>query len=301
MADQPRSIMAMTVLYDMESSVLINEAGGATLSGITDSVPWWSFTKTVLAIASLRLVESGLLTLNEPIAGARFNLRQLLRHEAGLPDYGSVSRYHEDVAAGKAPWPVDRLLAVLDADRPRHQPGTDWAYSNVGYLKVGQLIEHASGLTLAAALGRLVFAPARLMTARLATTPADLASVRMGSASDYHPGWVYHGLVTGTVADAARLLWALTTDSLLKPETLAAMLNGRPPLPEHRSANYPDPAYGLGLMLWASNPLDHPLGHSGEGPGSRVAVYARGRKAAAVWTAPPSDGIAEVEVFKLLS
>ena len=292
--------MAVTVPYDMESSVLINETGGVALSGTTDPVPWWSFTKTVLAIASLRLVESGLLSLDEPIAGERFDLRQLLRHEAGLPDYGSVSRYHEDVAAGKSPWPVDRLLAVLEAGRPRYEPGTDWAYSNVGYLKVGQLIEQVSGLTLAAALRRLVFAPAGLMTARVATTPADLASVRMGSASDYHPGWVYHGLVTGTVADAARLLWALTTDSLLRPETLAEMLKGRP-LPEHRGANYPDPAYGLGLMLWANNPQDHPFGHTGEGPGSRIAVYARGRKAAAVWTAPPSDRIAEVEVFKLLS
>jgi CubicO group peptidase (beta-lactamase class C family) len=286
----------------MESSVLIDETGGATLSGTADPVPWWSFTKTVLAIACLRLVESGLLVLDEPMAGERFNLRQLLRHEDGLPDYGLVSRYHEDVAAGEPPWPVDRLLAVLDADRPRYEPGTDWAYSNsnVGYLKVGRLIEHASGLTLAAALRRLVFAPAGLKTARLAATPADLASVRMGSASDYHPGWVYHGLVTGTVADAARLLWALTTGGLLRPETLAAMVEGRP-LPQFRGANHPDPAYGLGLMLWANNPLDHPLGHSGEGPGSRIAVYARGRKAAAVWTAPPSDRNAEVEVFGLLS
>jgi CubicO group peptidase (beta-lactamase class C family) len=292
--------MAITVLYDMKSSVLIDEAHVVTHSGIADSVPWWSFAKTVLAIASLRLVESGLLALNEPIDGKRFNLRQLLRHEAGLPDYGSLPRYHEDVAAGKSPWPVDQLLTALDAGQPRYEPGSGWAYSNIGYFKVARLIERVSGQTLAAALRRLVFAPAGLATARLATTPADLASVQMGSASNYHPGWVYHGLITGTVADAARLLSALMAGNLLRPETLAEMVKGRP-LPEHRSANHPDPAYGLGLMLWASDPLNHPLGHTGEGPGSRIAVYARGRKAAAVWTAPPSDRIAEAEVFELLS
>lgn len=284
----------------MESSVLIDETGAVTLSGTTDPTPWWSFTKTVLAIASLRLVESGLLALNEPIAGERFNLRQLLRHEAGLPDYGSVSRYHEDVAAGRPPWPVDRLLTVLDADRLRYEPGTGWAYSNIGYLKVGRLIERASSLTLASALQHLVFAPIGLTTAHLATKPADLAGVRMGSVGDYDPGWVYHGLVTGTVADAAQLLRALMTDRLLRRETLAEMLKARP-LPEHRSSSYPDPAYGLGLMLWAKDPLNHPLGHTGEGPGSRIAVYARGGKAAAVWTALPSERIAEVEVFGLLS
>jgi CubicO group peptidase (beta-lactamase class C family) len=284
----------------MESTVVIDENGAATLSGFADPAPWWSFTKTALAIASLRLVESGLLALDEPIAGERFSLRQLLRHEAGLPDYGSLPRYHEDVAAGRSPWPIDKLLAALDADRPRYEPGTDWRYSNIGYLKVGRLIERASGLTLAAALRRLVFAPAGLASARLATTPADLASVRMGTAGDYDPGWVYHGLIVGTVADAARLLWALMTEGLLGPATLAAMVEGRP-LPRFRGASYPDPAYGLGLMLWATNPLDHPLGHGGEGPGSRIAVYARGRKAAAVWTALPSDRNIEAEVFGLLS
>ena len=284
----------------MASSVLINEAGDVILSGLADPVPWWSFTKTVLAIGALRLVDQHFLTLNEPICGERFTLSQLLRHEAGLPDYGSVSSYHAAVAAGERPWPVDELLAVLEVDRLRFEPGTGWAYSNIGYLKVRQLIEQASGLPLAVALRQLVFAPAGLVTPRLAAMPDDLAGVQMGSAADYHPGWVYHGLVIGTVADAAGLLRALMTKNLLRPDTLQAMLNGRP-LPEHRSRNHPDPAYGLGLMLRANNPHDHPLGHSGEGPGSRFAAYALGHKIAAVWTAPPTSLSAEAEVFALLS
>ena len=284
----------------MESGAFIDEAGGVTLSGTVDPAPWWSFTKTVLAIAALRLVESGSLSLSEPIAGARYSLRQLLRHEAGLPDYGSSPRYREDVAASRTPWPADRLLAELQADRLRYEPGTNWAYSNIGYMEVARSIERASGLALAAALRRFVFAPAGLTTARLATTPADLAGVQMGDAGDYHPGWVYHGLVVGTVEDAARLLWMLISDGLLRPEMRAAMLERRP-LPEHRSVLHPDPAYGLGLMLSATDPLNHPLGHSGEGPGSRIAVYARGRKAAAVWTALSAERIAETEVFRFLA
>lgn len=56
-------------------------------SGLTDRVPWWSFTKTALAIAVLLLVEDGLLQLDEKLPDEAFNTRQLLRHEAGLPDY----------------------------------------------------------------------------------------------------------------------------------------------------------------------------------------------------------------------
>ncbi len=285
----------------MESVAYIDEAGSVSVSGILDPVPWWSFTKTVLAIAALRLCESGLLTLNEPVAGEPFTLAQLLRHEAGLPDYGAVAQYHEDVAAGKTPWPVERLLAASDANRLRFAPGNGWAYSNIGYLKVRQLIERASGVSLAEALEQNVFAPAGLTTARLASVPADLAGVQMGEVRGYHPGWVYHGLVTGTAADAARLLSALVTGALLEPAMFTAMLAGRP-LPEHRNATFPDPAYGLGLMLSADTPLGHPLGHRGAGPGSAIAVYALGRRTCAVWASPaPNPDLVVEQAFKCLA
>ena len=277
------------------------EGGNAPTTGGTDApVPWWSFTKTVLAAAALRLADHGKLDLDAPVEGRRFTLRQLLRHEAGLPDYGSISRYHEDVAAGKAPWPVSRMLAAVQADRLRFEPGTGWAYSNIGYLMVAQTIEAGSGVPLAAALSSLVFDPAGLQTARLAISADDLAGVEMARAAGYDPRWVYHGLVTGTVADAARLLHALVTDKLLLPSTLSAMLEGHP-LPQHRCKAHSDPAYGLGVMLSATDPHLHPIGHTGEGPGSRIAVYALADRVAAVWTALPADESAETMAHRLLS
>ena len=284
----------------MEATAIIDADRQVTLSGSTDRVPWWSYTKTVLSIATLRLVEAGLLKLDERILCELYNPRHLLRHEAGLPDYGRLARYHSDVAAGKRPWPVDRLLAAVDAGRLRYEPGDGWAYSNVGYLKVAQLIERVTGRNLAGALASLVFGPAELRSARLATEPDDLAGVQMGGVTSYHPGWVYHGLVVGTVADAARLLWLLADGKLLRPATFAAMKERRP-LPEHRSEVHPDPAYGLGLMLTAADPEAHPLGHSGEGPGSRISVYMRDRKVAAVWTALPSDCDADRRTHEILS
>jgi len=266
-----------------ESIALVDEGGQVSAGGIVDPVPWWSFTKTVLAIATLRLVESGKLSLDGKIDKEPFTLAHLLRHEAGLPDYGGLARYHADVEAKKSPWPVERLLQALDAKRLRYEPGSGWAYSNIGYLKVRELIEHATGLSLGNALNQLIFAPLGLTTARLATHPGDLAGVQMGACSEgYHPGWVYHGLVTGTVADAARLLRELTGGALLRPASFAAMIERRA-LPEHRNKTFSDPAYGLGLMLNADCPLDHPIGHRGGGPGSSIAVYALGKRACAVW------------------
>ena len=278
------------------SAAWIDREGKLATEGISVRVPWWSFTKTTLSIAALSLVEQGRLPLFEPLAGRTYSLAHLLRHEAGLPDYGGVARYHEDVAAGKAPWPVTRLLRAVEADRLRYAPGTGWAYSNIGYLQVGQLVATATGLSLAEALDRLVFQPAGVTSARLATTPEQLVGVEMAATRGYHPGWVYHGLVTGTTADAARLLHALFAGAILQSSTVEEMLQGRS-LPEHRSARDPDPAYGLGLMMWATDPHRHPAGHSGAGPGSKIAVYHRAGETAAIWAASGSGSDPTAEVF----
>ncbi|UAJ12677.1 serine hydrolase domain-containing protein [Glacieibacterium megasporae] len=284
----------------MLATATIDGENAPTIGGTDAPVPWWSFTKTVLSVAALSLVDRGALDLDAPMEERPFTLRQLLRHEAGLPDYGSVNRYHEDVAAGKAPWPASRMLVAVQADRLRFVPGTGWAYSNIGYLMVAKAIETGSGLPLAAALSSLVFDPSRLQTARLAMSANDLVDVEMGGAAGYDPGWVYHGLVTGTAADAARLLHALMSGKLLQPSTLSAMLEGHP-LPQHRSEAHPDPAYGLGVMLSATNPRLHPIGHTGEGPGSRIAVYALADRIAAVWTGLPAGNDAEKMAARLLA
>ena len=103
-------------MHGMKAIAIIDKHGSITLSGIASPVPWWSFSKTVLSIAALRLVENGALTLDDPLSGEAFSLRQLLRHEAGLPDYGSLASYHEDVAARRTPWPIDRLLQAARRD-----------------------------------------------------------------------------------------------------------------------------------------------------------------------------------------
>src|SRR5258708_9896082 len=76
---------------------------------------------------------------------------------------------------------------------------------------VGELIEEPAGEALSAAISRLLLRPLDISGARIVRTPADLAGVAMGSASSYHPGWVYHGLVVGPLREYAPL-WAGVDD-----------------------------------------------------------------------------------------
>src|SRR5215469_2505692 len=95
-------------------------------------VPWWSFTKTVLATAALQLVARGDCVLDEQIDGRPYTLRQLLQHRAGVPNFGNLASYHEAVRRGDKPWKIDQLLERVAADRLDFDPGHGWRYSNVG-------------------------------------------------------------------------------------------------------------------------------------------------------------------------
>jgi len=260
-------------------AVVTDEAGASDPA----PVPWWSFGKTVLAAAALRLVAEGRLCLDEPVGRRPFTLRHLLQHRAGLPEYGRLAAYHADVAAGGPPWPRDRLLREVAADTLVFEPGQGWAYSNVGYLLVRDLVEEATGLALGVALDRLVLGPLGVAGVRVVHEPADLAATAWGNAAGYHPGWVYHGLLIGPAASAALLLHRLLGGSLLPEALRSAMLAAHPvggPVPGRpwRMAGY-----GLGLMIGVGDTGALYVGHTGGGPGSTAAVYqcVPGRTAAA--------------------
>lgn len=250
--------------------------GDGKLSGDVAArpVPWWSVAKTCIAAAALILADRGKLKLDEPLPGRAFTLRQLLRHDAGLRDYSELPEYFAAVDRNDVPWSAEELFKRVRADTPAYQPGAGWTYSNAGYLMVRQLIESAFGADLEAALRTLVFEPVGVSGVSLAREPADLASCAFGNALNYHPGWVYHGLLLGTPRDAARWMHALMTGRLLPTHLLEAML-------EHRALDVPrtgrpfgSAGYGLGVMIDIASPLGgRSAGHSGEGPGSVCAVH----------------------------
>lgn len=236
-------------------------------------VPWWSFTKTVLAATALTLVRDGRLALDAALPETPCTLRQLLRHEAGLADYCELADYHAAVAKHEPAWPVDEMMQRLDGARLRYAPGADWRYSNVGYMLVARLIERATGLPLEEALRQQVLAPLGISAVRLASKRADLHGDYLGDSLNYDPGWVYHGLLIGPVSQAALLLDRLLAGALLPAELLQEMqvtkvlggpMAGRP---------WIAPGYALGLMRGAVEGGLTLAGHTGCGPGSVVAVY----------------------------
>lgn len=249
---------------------------GRVIAGRDDglAVPWWSFTKTVLAAAILTCVRDGMLQLDALLPGQRFTLRQLLQHRAGLPDYGSLPEYHEAVARGDEPWPQDLLLEKVAASRLLYEPGAGWQYSNIGYLMLRRILEQTDGDDLSTVLRRRVLKPLGV-TAKLSRMPEDLAGVEMGAAAAYHPGWVFHGLLVGPLRDAALLLHRLLNGTLLGAE-LTLAITAAPRLQVDVGARpWRQPGYGLGVMRGLTARGEEVCGHTGGGPGSVIAVFRR--------------------------
>lgn len=264
------------------------------------SVPWWSFTKTVLAAAALALVANGRLTLDAPVDGKPFTLRHLLQHRAGILDYGRLAAYHKAVANRETPWPRDAMLRRVGAGELAFAPGRGWAYSNVGYLLVRELVEDAAGMELGSALGRLVFGPLGVTGVAVAREPADMAATAWGNAAGYHPGWVYHGLLVGPPASAALLLHRLLAGALLPEALLAEMLSPYPVGGLVPGRPWRTAGYGLGLMIGRGETAATFVGHTGGGPGSTAAIYQCGpRRTAAAFAADEACATVEREAMHL--
>ncbi len=151
------------VVADRDGLVWEAGAGLAELAASVEMTPstpcsWFSMTKLVTATAVVRLAERGLLDLDEPVVdryepfGAmrpavrahRVTPRHLLSHSSGLVNPLPLRWIH--LASEPAPRSDTFVQAQLRKHRRlRFAPGEKAAYSNLGYLVLGELVTRATG------------------------------------------------------------------------------------------------------------------------------------------------------------
>ena len=116
--------------------------------------PWFSVTKLFTATAVLQLAAAGKLDLDESVSSFRPNMlkdpaasltpRQLLSHTSGLANPMPL-RWVHPVSEPRPDLKSMTMRLLSRHHRLRFDPGTRYAYSNLGYLVLGLLIEAASG------------------------------------------------------------------------------------------------------------------------------------------------------------
>lgn len=231
-----------------------------------------SATKVVTAAAILRLVDDGVLSLDDPAKRHlpsdlvdrienldRVTLRQLLRHETGIPEYVQADYLLEAFNFSLQPLSGRETLETYIYDAPADfAPGAEWAYSNSNYLLLGIVLETVTGRPAYDALRELVLAPLGLdgTTGRSENGDAlvrGYTTLRSGAIADHSeatrrvmgaPGKLDGGLLMPP-GDLAQLLAGLFDGELLSEAALAEMTTLR--RPQSTEVALAD-GYGLGLM-----------------------------------------------------
>lgn len=227
------------------------------------------------------LLEKELLKLDEPIQTYvpefpakqwPVTLRHLMAHQSGLKSDGG----DESPLYGKAcDSPVEALDAFGDAQL-RFEPGTQYRYSNFGWILVSAAIERAAGEPFMRYMRRHVFEPLGMEATREnpASEPVSGRATsyfpRFGGDPRYGPDVMrpidyscYSGAsgFLSTPSDLLRFVTALDAGTLLQPSTVALLQKSG------QLSTGADTGYGLGwdhevaTIAGAGTPV---IGHDGD-------------------------------------
>jgi D-alanyl-D-alanine carboxypeptidase len=251
-----------------------------------------SITKMFVATVVLQLVEERRLRLDAQVAayvpgyalGRGVTVRQLLNHTSGIPDYTRTEHFHEGLLADRnREWNADEMLALVAGIRRDFAPGTDYLYSNTGYILLGRIIETITGSTWAAEVRRRVLDPLQLGHTYIAgaepvpggVLPGYIDADMDGEVENVETGRPWPSLETSegpagsivsTAGDLAAFGDALFRGRLLRPTTLKQMVAEGPHHP--RNSNY-----GLGVEITRPDYRMTVWGHGGFTLGFKSALW----------------------------
>jgi len=258
---------AVAVMVD--GQVVHEAAFGQRVAGaddpveVTDRFRIASISKTITAITTLRLVEEGQLTLDEPVGALivehlgmatadpdafSITVRKLLSHTAGFPQHEGT--FFSNGAESCTDAATKGLASSVSA-------GNGFRYSNMSYCVLGLLIEAVTGKTYERVVGEQLL------------TPLGLAGMRLTSTYELGPDEVSHhptpnrnfmetlgaaGAWNATPSDLVTILNSVdpTTPGwkALSPDTMATM-RYRVPTPN------PPSGYGLGVINYDGDAWGH--------------------------------------------
>jgi CubicO group peptidase (beta-lactamase class C family) len=134
-----------------------------------------SASKQFTAAAVLLLEQRGALAVDDlvgeylsawPEAWSEVTVQHLLTHTAGLPRLSTQALLDVSGLSLTTPVPFQEVPDLFkpgeELQPPDFEPGAEFAYSNVGYIVLGLLVEEVAGMPLGDFLAREIFGPANM-------------------------------------------------------------------------------------------------------------------------------------------
>jgi CubicO group peptidase (beta-lactamase class C family) len=238
-----------------------------------------SMNKMFTAVATLQLVEAGVVDLAAPIGrylpdypnheiATKVTIHQLLNHTGGTGDiFGPAFDSHRLELRT-----LDDYVAQYGTRGPRFEPGSRWEYSNYGFVLLGVVIEAVTGQSYYDYVQAHIFDPAGMTSTGSLPEEVEVPDRSIGyTRRDGSTAWVpntdtlpYRGTSAGggysTVGDFTRFADALMSNVLLRSDLTELLITAKTDVDP--SANY---AYGFG----DNRGMDGTgfVGHGGGAPG----------------------------------
>ena len=240
-----------------------------------------SLSKTFTAVATLKLIETGKLSLDDSIQQfyPRFpyhgvTIRELLSHRSGLPNYAyafddsmKVNFYRRE-----KPYPTNAVImhwfaTVTPTPKVYNVPGRGFSYSNTNYMVLASIIEQVTKQPYETFVQKTIFEPLGMHHTFVATTKNDAINQHRTAGyqwnrripKDYYDDVVGDKGVYSTTGDLFRWYRALNGDCLLQRKTLAEAFLPRS-FERKGAKNY---GYGFRMMLDQKTNTPEYIYHSG--------------------------------------
>lgn len=277
-------------------------ANGFGMADLENSVPakpgtvyrLGSLSKTITALAAMRLAERGKLDLDAPVQKYcpafpakqwTVTARQLLAHLGGVRDYNN-QKFLEEYFSTRHYDSVSESLDVFKNDPLLQEPGTKYSYSTYGYNLLGCAIEGASSTTYENYIRENILKPAgmtqtgvddtfQIISNRARGYGKTRAGVLRNTALADTSNKIPAGGLVSTVEDIGRFYVALQSGQLVGPATLEQMWTFQ------KTRDGQQIPYGLGWRVGEHKGMKE-VYHGGAAAGFSTFLYILPEKRAAV-------------------
>src|ERR1051326_4077230 len=201
-----------------------------------------SVTKQFTCACVLLLAQEGKLSVNDKVSkyfpkltrARDITLLDLMSHTSGYPDYYPLDFVDTRMQKGIA---ADDLIQQYAGGRLDFAPGSEWSYSNTGFIILGRVVEKVSGRPFAEFLESRILKPLGLEHTTYGAKPTDKSlatgytSFALSAAEPAMPeadGWVgAAGALNSTPSDLAKWDLGLMEGMVLKPKFFNIMKTSR--------------------------------------------------------------------------
>ena len=205
---------------------------------------WASVTKQVVAVLVMQEVAAGRIDLDQPVAqylpkfaspnAAAMSVRQLLRHQSGLPNPDDTAPGPDGVPDFYRPDSASTVLPLDYCAGPvKGEPGGSWSYNNCDYIVAAALLEAVTGTPWGQLVTERIAGPMGLKS--VSAFPAAVPTAQGFVGGKAEPAYAFErfggaAALYGTMSDLLKFDLALELGRLLPAPQLAEMWDGQPQL-----------------------------------------------------------------------